>query len=90
MIDMAEFRKKSKEDLKTELKKVEDEVQKVVSDILQKKEKNVRKAGSLKKDVARIKTLLNEKRSDVEIPEEIVTDKKLKKEKKVKLKKEEK
>jgi len=90
MIDMAEFRKKSKEDLKTELEKVEGDIQKIVSDILQKKEKNVKKAGLLRKDVARIKTLLNEDRSNVEVPKEVVTEKKSKKEKKVKLKKEEK
>lgn len=61
MIDILEYRKKSIEELQKELSEARKNLQKTVSDILQKKEKNVRKASSLKKDVARIKTLLNEK-----------------------------
>ena len=61
MIDIPEFRKKSIQDLKKELSKMENESHKVISDILQKKEKNVGKAGIFRKDIARIKTLLNEK-----------------------------
>ncbi len=61
MIDISEFRKKSIEDLEKELAKVEKETHKIISGILQKKEKNVRKAQSSRKDIARIKTLLNEK-----------------------------
>lgn len=61
MINLTEFRKKSKEDLEKELKNIEKELQKVVSDILQKKEKNVGKSRNLRKDIARVKTLLKEK-----------------------------
>jgi ribosomal protein L29 len=61
MINISEYRKKSIEELQKELVEVKKNLQKTVSDILQKKEKNVRKASSLKKDIARIKTLLNDK-----------------------------
>lgn len=61
MIKVEEFRKKTKEELKKEMANLEKEIQKVVSDILQKKEKNVKKASHIRKDIARIKTLLNEK-----------------------------
>ncbi len=98
MIDIIEFRKKTKEELKKELENLSVEFRKVISDILQKKEKNVRKAGLLKKDIARIKTLLNEKRLEINnvVKEEnkaevnIKKEKKEKKNKKVNLEKEEK
>ncbi|MFZ2664461.1 MAG: 50S ribosomal protein L29 [Patescibacteria group bacterium] len=61
MIKLEEFRKKTKEELKKEITSLEKEVQKVVSDILQKKEKNVKKASQIRRDIARIKTLLSEK-----------------------------
>ncbi|MBW6441675.1 50S ribosomal protein L29 [Patescibacteria group bacterium] len=61
MIDILEFRKKTIEDLNKELTKVQKDLQNTVSDVLQGKEKNVRKVGLLKKDVARIKTIINEK-----------------------------
>jgi|GEM_PF-861207 len=61
MIKLDEFRKKTKEDLLKEITNLEKEIQKVVSDILQKKEKNIMKVKYLRKDIARIKTLLNEK-----------------------------
>jgi ribosomal protein L29 len=61
MIKLEEFRNKTKEELKKEITTLEKEIQKVVSDILQKKEKNVKKASRIRKDIARIKTLLNEK-----------------------------
>ena len=61
MIKLEEFRKKTKEELKKELLNLEKEVQKVVSNVMQKKEKNVKKVSYLRKDVARVKTLLNEK-----------------------------
>lgn len=60
-MNLSEFKKKDIKELKEELSKVEKDMQKNVTDILQKKEKNVRKAGSLRKDIARIKTLLNQK-----------------------------
>ena len=38
--------------------------QKSVSDVLQKKEKNIKKIGLIKRDIARIQTVLNEKLSE--------------------------
>jgi ribosomal protein L29 len=64
MLDVAELRKKNIEDLKKELEKTKKDMQKTVSDILQKKEKNVKKAGLMKKDIARLQTVLNEKLSE--------------------------
>ncbi len=61
MLKVSELRKKNTEDLKEELVKVQDELRKMVPDILQRKEKNVRKVGFMRKDIARIKTLMNEK-----------------------------
>jgi len=82
MININEFRKKSKEDLKEELIKLEKEYRKVVSDILQRKEKNVMKSGMIKRDIARVKTLLNEVKDSVD---EEIKEKKIKvKEKEVK------
>lgn len=61
MLKVSELRKKNTEDLKEELIKVQDELRKMVPEILQRKEKNVRKVGLMRKDIARIKTLMNEK-----------------------------
>lgn len=61
MIDILEYRKKTVEDLRKELSKSKKDLQKVVSEILQKKEKNIKKTSHMRKDVARINTLLNEK-----------------------------
>jgi len=58
---VTDLKNKNIKDLKEELTKLEKDLQKVVSDILQKKEKNVKKASFLRKDIARIKTVLNEK-----------------------------
>ena len=58
---VTDLRNKNIKDLKEELAKLEKDLQKTVSDILQKKEKNVKKASFLRKDIARIKTVLNEK-----------------------------
>jgi ribosomal protein L29 len=66
MIDISEYRKKSREDLENELSKVKKDLQNTVSDILLKKEKNIKKASVLKKDIARIKTLINEKLKEEE------------------------
>lgn len=65
MLDIDELRKKNTDDLKKELEKLKGDMHKTVSDILQKKEKNVKKANSMKKDIARIQTVLNEKLSEV-------------------------
>ena len=66
MIDILEYRKKSQEDLKKELLKLKKDLQKTVSDILQKKEKNIKKAVLFRKDIARINTLINEKLKEVQ------------------------
>ena len=58
---VTDLKNKNIKDLKEELTKLEKDLQKVVSDLLQKKEKNVKKASFLRKDIARIKTVLNEK-----------------------------
>jgi len=60
MTGIEDLRKKSTEELRKELANIQKELQKTVSDIMQKKEKNVKKASFLRKDIARIKTLLNE------------------------------
>jgi len=64
MLDITELRKKNIDDLKKELEKIKKDKQKVVADALQKKEKNVKKASLMKKDIARIQTVLNEKLSE--------------------------
>jgi ribosomal protein L29 len=64
MLEVAELRKKNIDDLKKDLEKVKKDKQKTVSDVLQKKEKNVKKVGLLRKDIARIQTVLNEKLSE--------------------------
>ncbi len=66
MIDILEYRKKSQEDLKKELLKLKKDLQKTVSDILQKKEKNIKKAVLFRKDIARVNTLINEKLKEVQ------------------------
>ena len=55
-----ELRKKSITELKDVLKKALKDYEKSTTDILQNKEKNVKKSDGLKKDIARIKTILNE------------------------------
>ena len=54
----------SLEDLKKELDNMRKNKQKSVSDVLQKKEKNIKKIGLIKRDIARIQTVLNEKLSE--------------------------
>jgi len=65
MINLMEFRKKTEEDLRKEFKSIEKELQKVTSDTFQKKEKNVRKVRNMRKDLARILTLINEKKIEI-------------------------
>lgn len=59
---VSEIREKSEKELKELLEKTRKELQKIVSDVLQKKEKNVTKARLFKKDIARIQTIINEKK----------------------------
>ena len=56
-----ELRKKNLPELKDILKKANKDYEKKVTEILQNKEKNVKKSGSLRRNIARIKTVLNEK-----------------------------
>lgn len=59
---VSEIREKSEKELKELLDKTRKDLQKLVSDVLQKKEKNVTKARLFKKDIARIQTIINEKK----------------------------
>lgn len=61
MINIQDFRKKTIEELQQELTKTLKELEQANLNLLQKKEKNVKKAGQLKKTIAQIKTLLTEK-----------------------------
>lgn len=65
MIDIAESRKKTLEDLKKGLEKLKTDAQKVVSGIMQKKEKNTSKIRDFKKDIARMEMLISEKLKEV-------------------------
>lgn len=55
-----ELRQKSKEELVDLIRKTGEDMEKAVTNTLQGKEKNVKKAGFMRKDVARIKTVLKE------------------------------
>ena len=66
MIDIKEFRKKELDDLKKELLKVKKDFHKTISDVMQKKEKNIKKASQFRKDIARIQTIINEKLKEVQ------------------------
>jgi ribosomal protein L29 len=56
----SELRQKSKEELVDLVKKTREDIEKAVTNTLQGKEKNVKKTGFMRKDVARIKTVLGE------------------------------
>lgn len=68
-MEILDIRKKTEKDLKTDLKKLRNDLEKVVSDVLQKKEKNVKKVRFIKKDIAKVLTVLNERAHSV-IPSE--------------------
>ncbi|MBN1162268.1 50S ribosomal protein L29 [Patescibacteria group bacterium] len=74
-MNIADVRKKTETELTETLREVRRECEKIVKDILQNKEKNVKKLGFLKKDIARLKTVLNERKDDI-MP--VVVDKKQK------------
>ena len=65
MIDITESRKKTLENLKKDLSKLEKDAQKVASEIMQKKEKNVSKMRTFKKDIARTVMVITEKLKEV-------------------------
>lgn len=57
-----ELRQKNDQELSDIKKNLEKEIREVSLNTLQGKEKNVKKAGLLRKDMARILTILNEKK----------------------------
>ena len=71
-MDLKNLRKKTKDELQKLLKEKEDELRKVVTEIFKTKEKNIKKPSFLRKDIARIKTIINQKMSkkDTSLKEE--------------------
>jgi ribosomal protein L29 len=65
-----DIRQMTEVELKERLTKLAKEYHAVVSDILQGKEKNVKKPVSIRKDIARLKTFVNEKKILKEIAHE--------------------
>jgi ribosomal protein L29 len=61
-MNIKELRQKTEQELTDMLKKAEKDLNTAMTDLLQKKEKNVKKPGFLRKDIARIETILNEKK----------------------------
>lgn len=61
MIKPSDLRKKNKEELQEELKKLKGELNDVVLEVVKGKEKNLKKTGNIKRDIARVSTVLNEK-----------------------------
>jgi ribosomal protein L29 len=57
---VTELRKKTKTELLAALRKAQSDYEALAKDLLQKKEKNVKKLGAARKDLARVKTLLAE------------------------------
>ena len=57
----ADLRSKSEQEMKELIQKTKRELEDIVSNVLKGKEKNVKKINRLKREVARIKTLLGEK-----------------------------
>ncbi|HLB51688.1 50S ribosomal protein L29 [candidate division WWE3 bacterium RIFCSPHIGHO2_12_FULL_38_15] len=57
----SDLRNKSEKELKDLIQKTAKELEDVVTDVIKGKEKNIRKIRPLKKDIARLKTLLSEK-----------------------------
>ena len=58
---IADLRKKKKEELEKLLGSIKKDLEKYTSDVIGGKEKNTAKIKSLKKDYARVQTLLKEK-----------------------------
>jgi ribosomal protein L29 len=59
---IAELRQKTITELNDLVKKTHKDAEDVSLNMLQGKEKNVKKVGALRKEIARMKTLLNEKK----------------------------
>lgn len=66
-MELKDLRKKTKNELQKLLADKQNELQKVVTDIFQNKEKNTKKPNFLRKDIARVKTLINQKVSEENI-----------------------
>jgi ribosomal protein L29 len=60
-MEIKDMKKMKKEELEKELQKMENELQVVKKDVRSGKEKNVKKSLRIKKNIARIHTVLNEK-----------------------------
>lgn len=58
----ADLRQKPDSELSEVLSKLRSDYKDVSADFLQKKEKNVKKPGQLKREIARILTLMNERK----------------------------
>jgi len=61
---LAEFKTKTKSELLGEIQKLQKELLEVSVKIGKKEEKNVKKAGSIRKDIAQLMTLLNLKKKE--------------------------
>jgi ribosomal protein L29 len=61
-MNLQETRQKTIKELRDELAKKVKELEKVMFDLLLNKEKNVKKARFMRKDIARLNTLINEKK----------------------------
>jgi large subunit ribosomal protein L29 len=57
-----ELRTKSKEELNEELKSLKKEIESTMENIIKGKEKNLRKMKALRKDIARVHTVLKEEK----------------------------
>lgn len=55
-----ELRNKTKEELHEQIKSLEKEIKEVMEKLIKGKEKNVKKSGNLRRDIARVKTVLAE------------------------------
>jgi len=60
-----ELRNKTKEELNEQVKSLEKEIKEIMDNIIKGKEKNIMKTGKVRKDIARIKTVLKEKSLEV-------------------------
>lgn len=60
-----DIRTKTEQEVKEELVKLNKQLEEVTLNILQKKEKNVKKTRSIRRDIARLKTVVNEKKFKV-------------------------
>lgn len=72
----SELRKKTDTELKETLQSLQSDIKDVVKGVLQAKEKNNSKIKMLKKDIARVRTILNEKKILLEINTENLPEEK--------------